>query len=148
MQYKGESKDQRLKEWISSHKGFTFSLLFGVTFILLNGIEPSAGTIVMMQTIMLVIIFIGMMIFIYNFGYVIIILAVDEGLNDEERILLKWMVRRAAFISVLWFIGVLALLMFFQYEPFLLAGFNCFLLAFLLFFIRKGENPLTEGTAI
>lgn len=140
--------NQKIQDWILSHKGVTLSVLFGLVFILIRRTGESGAVIILMETILLIILFIGIMIFLYNVGYLTIMLAVDEGLNDEERSLLKWIVRRAVFISVVWFVGVLALLMIFPRDPFLLTSANCFLLAFLFYFIRKGEYPLTEGTYI
>jgi hypothetical protein len=140
--------NQKIQDWILSHKGVTISVLLGLIFILIRRTGQSGAIVILMETTLLVILFIGMMIFVYNLGYLTIMLAVDEGLNDEERILLKWIIRRAVFISVLWFVGVLVLLMIFPRDPFLLTSANCFLLAFLFYFIRKGEYPLTEGTYI
>ncbi len=144
-----------ISQWISKHKGITFSLGFGIIF---TGIEvlsifgfditTSGPMLVMMQTILLIIIFFGMMIFIYNFGYLVIMLTVDEGLNDEEVILLKWILRRAALISVGWFVGVIVLMLTLSDQPYLLAGMNCLLLALLFIILRKGENPLVEGVSI
>jgi hypothetical protein len=149
-----ESIDQKVQKWILNHKGVTITAFFGLLFLFfgigdeLNSGNTSGPVVMMMQTVLIIILFLGMMIFVYNFGYIAIILAVDEGLNEEERLLLKWMVRRAAIISVVWFCGVLLLLMLFQIYPYLLASSNCFLLTFIFYFIRKGENPLTEGTSI
>jgi len=144
---------QGISGWISDHKGVFFSLLFGIIFgsvalLTYSGYaQTSSPILILMQTVLLLILFVGMMVFVYNFGYVVIMLAIDEGLNEEERILLKWVIRRAAVISVLWFVGVLLLIAFVE-EIFTLASANCFLLTLLFFFIRKGENPLTEGTSI
>ncbi|MHA1214998.1 MAG: hypothetical protein ACTSPG_06855 [Candidatus Hodarchaeales archaeon] len=148
MKKSDKSIDQRVHDWIARNKGLSFSVFFGFVFIIMNVMERSGPLIVLMETVQIVILFVGIMIFVYNFGYVVIMLNVDEGLNDEEKDILKWLVRRAVFISVVWFFGVLALLIIFQHEPFYLASSNCFLLAFLFYFIRKGENPLTEGTFV
>ncbi len=149
-----ESFDQKVQKWVLNHKGVTFTTFFGLLFLFfgildeLDAGDPSGPVLMMMQTVLIIILFLGMMIFVYNFGYIAIILAIDEGLNEEERFLLKWMVRRAAIISVVWFFGVLILLMIFQVYPYLLASSNCFLLTIIFYFIRQGENPLTEGTSI
>ncbi len=155
MQLTPQKKSNSFSQWLSENKGIGFSIIFGTIFTILELLDnlgvnatTSAPVLIMMQTVLLFILFVGMMIFIYNFGYIIIILTVDEGLNDEEKILLKWMIRRAIIISVLWFVGVIFLMVTILSEPYLLAGANCFLLALIFFFIRKGENPLTEGTSI
>jgi len=144
-----------ISQWISEHKGITFSLIFGIIFFSIEvlaivgyDITASGPMLVMMETILLIIIFLGMMIFIYNFGYLVIMLTVDEGLNDEEVILLKWILRRAVLISVGWFVGVIVLMLTLSAQPYLLAGMNCILLALLFFILRKGENPLVEGVSI
>jgi hypothetical protein len=144
-----------ISQWISEHKGITFSLAFGIIFVSMEvlaiiGYETttSGPMLIMMETVLLIIIFLGMMIFIYNFGYMVIMLTVDEGLNDEEVVLLKWILRRSVLISVGWFIGVIVLMLSLSGQPYLLAGMNCFLLAFLFFILRKGENPLVEGVSI
>ncbi|MHA2245852.1 MAG: hypothetical protein ACXADY_12885 [Candidatus Hodarchaeales archaeon] len=144
-----ESLAQKVQVWIKNHRGVSITTFFGLLFFLFSGTtEISAPVVIMMETILLVVLFFGLLIFVYNFGYIAIILAVDEGLNDEEKILLKWMLRRAVIISVLWFLGVITFLMVFQNNPYFLASSNCFLLAIILYFIRKGENPLVEGTSI
>ncbi|MHA1972070.1 MAG: hypothetical protein ACTSW1_03685 [Candidatus Hodarchaeales archaeon] len=148
MKKSNKSLDQTIHDWIVNNKGLSLSIFFGFLFILMNLMERSDPLIVMMETIQMIILFIGLMIFVYNFGYVVIMLNVDEGLNEEEKDVLKWIVRRAIFISIVWFFGVITLLIVFQHEPFYLASSNCFLLAFLFYFIRKGENPLTEGTFV
>ncbi|MHA1236818.1 MAG: hypothetical protein ACTSQ9_04045 [Candidatus Hodarchaeales archaeon] len=155
MQLTPQKKSNSFSQWLSENKGIGFSIIFGTIFTILELLDnlgvnatTSAPVLIMMQTVLLIILFVGMMIFIYNFGYIIIILTVDEGLNDEEKILLKWMIRRAIIISVLWFVVVIFLMVTILSEPYLLAGTNCFLLALIFFFIRKGENPLTEGTSI
>jgi hypothetical protein len=142
------SLDQKIQDWFETHKGVTISAFFGVMFFLLRYFNRSDPVIVLMETILLTVLFVGMMIFVYNFAYVVLMLTVDEGLNEEERILLKWMLRRAVLISGGWFITVLALFLFLDDYPFILVSANCFLLSGLFYFIRKGENPLTEGTAI
>ena len=78
-----------ISQWISEHKGITFSLVFGIIFVSIKllanvgyEITTSGPMLVMMETVLLVIIFLGMMIFIYNFGYLVIMLTVDEGLNE------------------------------------------------------------------
>ncbi len=154
MQWQQESKTTNgITAWISDNKGVFFSSSFGIIFGLvallthLGYAQTSSPVLILMQTVLLLILFVGMMVFVYNFGYVVIMLAIDEGLNEEERLLLKWVIRRAAIISVLWFVGVLLLIAFID-EIFMLASLNCFLLTLLFFFIRKGENPLTEGTSI
>ncbi len=144
-----------ISQWISEHKGITFSSLFGVIFTSIDildrlGYETTASgpMLIMMETVLLIIIFFGMLIFIYNFGYIVIMLAVDEGLNDEEVILIKWILRRAVLISAGWFIGVILLMLTLSDQPYMLAGINCFLLASLLYILRKGENPLVEGVSV
>ena len=144
-----ESLAQRVQAWIKNHRGVSITTFFGLLFLMFSGTtEISAPVVIMMETILLIVLFFGLLIFVYNFGYIAIILAVDEGLNDEEKILLKWMLRRAVIISVLWFSGVITFLMVFQNNSYFLASSNCFLLAIILYFIRKGENPLVEGTSI
>ncbi|PWI47923.1 hypothetical protein CEE45_09110 [Candidatus Heimdallarchaeota archaeon B3_Heim] len=141
--------------WLSEHKGISFSFVFGIIFVIMeilgmigNSIISSGPALIMMQTVLLLILFVGMMIFIYNLGYVVIMLTIDEGLNEEEVILLRWLLKRAIGISVIWFLGVVVLMLTLTQYPYLLAGMNCFILAFLFYIIRKGENPLTEGTSI
>ncbi len=155
MQLSPQDKSNSFSRWLSENKGIGFSIIFGIIFTILELLDnlgvnatSSPPILIMMQTVLLFILFVGMMIFIYNFGYIVIILTIDEGLNDEEKILLKWMIRRAIIISVMWFFGVILLMVTILSEPYLLAGANCFLLALIFFFIRKGENPLTEGTSI
>ena len=149
------NESKSVSQWLSENKGISFSSIFGCIFILMqildalgNTITSSAPALIMMQTVLLLILFVGMMIFVYNLGYVVIMLTIDEGLNDEEVSLLKWVLRRAIGISVGWFFGVVILMLTISEYPYLLAGTNCFLLAFLYLIIRKGENPLTEGTSI
>jgi hypothetical protein len=149
-----ESFVQKVQIWTKNHKGTSITIFFGLLFFLFSvgessgSTEISAPVVILMETILMVILFFGLLIFVYNFGYIAIILAIDEGLNDEEEILLKWMIRRAVIISLLWLTGVIISLMVFQNNPYYLASSNCFLLAIILYFIRKGENPLVEGTSI
>ncbi|WP_455141084.1 hypothetical protein [Candidatus Hodarchaeum mangrovi] len=144
----------RNTSWVSNNKGVVISSFFGLLFVIIRiwilifEASISSAIVVLMETVQLVILFLGLMIFVYNFGYVVIMLTVDEGLNEEEKNLLKWMIKRAIMISVFWFVSVLSFLIIFQRDPFLLASANCFLLASLFFFIRKGENPLVEGTFV
>ncbi|MHA1513086.1 MAG: hypothetical protein ACTSRJ_03365, partial [Candidatus Hodarchaeales archaeon] len=127
MQLTPQKKSNSFSQWLSENKGIGFSIIFGTIFTILElldnlgvNVTTSAPVLIMMQTVLLFILFVGMMIFIYNFGYIIIILTVDEGLNDEEKILLKWMIRRAIIISVLWFFGVIFLMVTILSEPYLL----------------------------
>jgi hypothetical protein len=145
---KTQSLDQKIQNWFETHKGVSISAFFGIVFFLLRYFNRSGPVIVLMETALLAVLFVGLLVFVYNFAYVILMLAIEEGLNEEERILLKWMLRRAVIISGGWFISVLALIAFLDDYPFILVSANCFLLSILLYFIRKGENPLMEGTAI
>ena len=155
MSFSSSQETTSLSQRITENKGVTFSLVFGSIFVVMEimdnfgtNITSSGPVYVMMQTILLIILFLGMMIFIYNFGYLVIMLAIDEGLNDDEVVLLKWTIRRAALISVVWFAGVIIITLTISHEPFLTAGLNCYLLALLFYTIRKGENPLVEGVSI
>ena len=94
MQITPQKKSNSFSRWLSENKGIGYSIIFGTIFTILELLDnfgvsatTSAPVLIMMQTVLLFILFVGMMIFIYNFGYIIIILTVDEGLNDEEKIL-------------------------------------------------------------
>jgi len=148
---KPKTLEEKITEWTKNRKGFIFSALTGIVFFILGFNDGQDVLVLWMQTLIIFIYFIGMMLFVYNVGYLTIMISVDEGLRPDEREIVNWIIKRSAIISGGWFIGIMLINMVAgmnKWNTAFLASANAFLLALLFLFIRSAENPLTEEVSI
>lgn len=148
---KPKTLEEKITAWAKDRKGFIFSTLLGVVFLFLGFNDNQSALVLWMQTAIIFVYFVGMMLFVYNVGYLTIMISVDEGLRPDEREVVNWIIKRSAIVSGGWFIGIMLINMVAgmnQWNTAFLAAANSFLLALLFLFIRSAENPLTEEVSL